>query len=197
MSDQETRKGKAMKFSKTIALFVVTVLALGFSYAASAATLKGVGKTLIDADSRAEQGEGTGHKKVIYDTYELAADAASADVIQLGSKIPANARILDVTLFFDDLGTGSSATVDVGWQASPSRRLGGTTVINEAADADGFMADVNVWSASTSQSMQGDQPTRPGNFKKFTDQVQPAVTFDGEPDATTGTVTLLIEYVVE
>ena len=154
------------------------------------ATLKGVNKTKIDAvpAQLAEQGEQGGVKKVIYDTYELTADTTGGtDTLEMGGLIPAGARVLDVKLLFDDL-DGSGGTLDVGWKASADAV--------ETADADGFFANVDVTSAGT-VSMFEDQSTVAGMFKKFSSAVQPVIAFDGDCDATSGTITMVVEYVVE
>lgn len=152
------------------------------------ATLKGVNKTKIDAKPAqlAESGQHGGVVKSIYDTYELTADTTGGtDTLEMGGKIPAGARVIDVRVMFDDL-DGSGGTLDIGWKAGDSAI--------EAADADGFMDDVDVSSAG-SLSMFEDKSSRPGFQKVFTESVQTVIAFDGDCDATSGTIHLEILYV--
>lgn len=152
------------------------------------ATLKGVNATKIAASPAqlAENGQQGGAVKVIYDTYELVGDTTGGtDVLLMGGKIPAGARVIDVRLMFDDL-DGSGGTLDVGWQAGDAA--------TETADADGFLANVDVSSAG-SVSMFEDQSSVAGFQKVFAESVQPVIAFDGDCDATSGTIHLEIFYV--
>ena len=174
---------------------MVLALAAMFAFSAQATVLTGVGATKIATQpaSLTEQGEYQSQVRVLYDTYELVADTTGGtDTINMGGLLPKGARVINVTVVFDVLDT-SGGTLDIGWRVSAELSAGSAI---EALDADGFMANVGVTSAG-SQSMQGDQATRPGNLKKFDAAVQPFVSFDGDCDATSGGVSLYIEYVVE
>lgn len=152
------------------------------------ATLKGVNKTKIDAKpaALAENGQQGGFVKTMFDTYELTADTTGGtDTLEMCGKIPAGARIVDVILTFDDL-DGSGGTLDVGWKAGDGAV--------ETADADGFFANADVTSAG-GLSMINDQPTVAGIHKTFAEAVQPVIAFDGDCDATSGTINLEILYV--
>ena len=132
-------------------------------------------------------GEVRGGIDVSYDEYTLTADLASGDVIKMG-KLPAGARVHNVVLEFDDL-DGSGGTVDVGWEANSV----------DSADADGFLANVDVTSAGL-VDMIDDQPTVDGLFKQFSPlggETQISITMDGDTDATTGTIKLAVYYVID
>jgi hypothetical protein len=152
------------------------------------ATLYGVNATKMAASPMqlAENGQQGGVVKSIYDTYELTADTTGGtDTLEMGGKLPQGARVIDVRIMFDDL-DGSGGTLDIGWKAGDGAV--------EAADADGFLADVDVTSAG-SISMFEDQSSRPGFQKVFNEAVQPVIAFDGDCDATSGTIHLEILYV--
>jgi hypothetical protein len=122
-----------------------------------------------------------------YDYFAFTADlVGGTDTIKM-MKIPAGARVVDVKAVFTDL-DGSGGTLNIGWAA-------GATAA-EAADADGFMAGVDVTSAG-SISMFEDQSSRPGMFKKFTEEVQVVIAVDGDTDASSGTIYLNVQYVID
>lgn len=132
------------------------------------------------------QGESRGTMLIAYDEYALTADLAAADLIRL-MKLPQGSRVHNVYVYSDDLDV-SGGTIDIGWEASADAV--------EAADADGFMAAVDVTSAIC-QDMAGDQGTRPGLFKKFSSEVQVGVTINGDTDATSGTIKVAIHYAID
>jgi hypothetical protein len=132
------------------------------------------------------QGCDGGNVKFAYDTYELTADLGSGDIIKM-CRIPAGAKILDVRCFFDDL-DASGGTIHIGWAASADSV--------EAADADGFGASVDVTSAGV-YSMFTSQSTVPGFDKTFSSEVQVQIATNGDTDATSGTLTLQVLYVVD
>lgn len=144
---------------------------------------------LVDNPSaRPNPGEQGGVKRVIFDTFELSADlVGGTDQIYMGGLIPKGARILDVKLFFDDL-DASGGTLNVGWLASDDAA--------ESADADGFLAAVDVTSAGT-VSMFEDQSTVAGMHKKFTAPVQCVIAPVGDTDATSGTISIEIDYILD
>lgn len=156
------------------------------------AILKGVNKTKIDAKpaALAENGQQGGVVKSMFDTYEITADTTGGtDTLEMCGLIPAGARIVDVIVTFDDL-DGSGGTLDIGWKAGKKGLAAG----GEDADADGFFANADVTSAG-GLSMINDQPTVAGIHKVFAESVQPVIAFDGDCDATSGTINLEILYV--
>lgn len=179
---------------KKLNLLVLAFVAL-FAFSAHATTYRGVGATLINSGYLAEQGEHGGHMRIAYDTYESGTSIAVGDVYVMGSLLPKGARVVDAVLFFDDLDTGSSCTLNLGYQASAELSAGSAV---EAADADAFLANVDVYTAAGSQSMQGDQPTVAGNLKKFSAAVQPVVTAVTTNNSTaSGTISMLLFYFVD
>lgn len=162
------------------------------------ATKKGTNATKIAAtpSQLAENGEQRGRLNVHYDEYVFAGDLAANDVIYMGGKLPANARIIDVVLDSPDLDTGSTGALTSGWLASDE--LDSSGVALQAADADGFLTTVDVHTAGKAQSMSGLLCTNvPGKFKRFSAAVQPTITISGETDATTGTIRQAIFYIVD
>lgn len=136
------------------------------------------------------QAEVSGKIHVHYDEYVFAGDLAAGDVILMGAKLPAGARVLEVVLDSPDLDSGSTGALTSGWQASDDAV--------EAADADGFLTTVDVHTAGKAQSMSALLCSNvPGKFKKFNAAVQPAITISGETDATTGTIRQAIYYTFE
>lgn len=119
-----------------------------------------------------------------YDEYTLSADLSSADVIRM-MKIPAGARIHEVVIQHPDLDT-SGGTLDIGWAASDD---GG-----EAADVDGFFANLDVATAADVVLMSQAAAAPAGMFKEFSEEVEVQITIDGDTDATSGTIKLAIYY---
>jgi len=137
--------------------------------------------------TKISQGKFAGQLHVIMDSYSLSADLASGDVIRMGGKIPAGAKILNVEVKFPDL-DASGGTLDVGWLASSDAV--------EAADADGFMANLDVTSAGFAALASATHFANPGYLKEFAAECQAAITVDGDTDATSGTIYMNIWYVV-
>ena len=176
---------------KKYSVLVAVALVLSVAFPASAATLKGVNRTKITAvpAQLVGQGEQGGKIRAIYDTYELTADVTTGQKFEMGGLLPSGARVIDAVVFFDDLDGGSSGTVQVGWSS--------TNTTAEADDVDGFLVLVDVNTAAGSQSMQGDQPTTAGNFKQFSADVQPTLTVQGDTNTSSGTLSLLIMYLLD
>lgn len=133
------------------------------------------------------EGEKQGRLYVAYDEYTLTADLASGDVIKM-MKLPPGSRVHNACIYFDDL-DATGGTLDIGWEAN--------TV--DAADADGFLAVVDVTSAGA-QDMFDDQGTRPGLYKQFSQlggETQISITTVGDTDATTGTIRLSVQYAID
>ncbi len=142
--------------------------------------------TNVPAD-KAGTGEIGGRVRWIYDELNYTALLANADVIYLGGLIPKGARVLDAILMFSDAGTTGSC--NVGWLASADGV--------EVADADGFMAAVNMNTAADTIKASDNLANAPGIFKKFAAPVQPVVTMTAAGDAATGSVKLAICYIID
>lgn len=123
-----------------------------------------------------------------YDSYTLTADLAAADVIKL-CKLPAGARVLALTIGWDDL-DASGGTVDVGWAASSDAV--------ESANAEGFLKDIGVTlpGASSIGSIGGvgGGINAAGLGKEFASPVDVQIAIDGDTDATSGSVQLNVIY---
>lgn len=157
------------------------------------ATNYGVNADLLLVDNPSQKagvGEQGGRVRCIYDTFELTADLAANDTIEMGGLIPKGARVIDVHLFFDALGAG---TLDVGWKAS-AELSGGSAVV--AAVADGFIDGAAVTNQGH-ESMQEDHFAEAGMFKKFDAAVQPVIKVATDTSATSGTISLAILYVLD
>lgn len=173
--------------NKMLSLLLLVGLALQGS--AEAATVYGTQQTkrLNTVPAKlVSQGYDGGRLRVMSDSYTLTADLASGDVIRVG-RIPKGARVIDVRVIFPDL-DASGGTLDIGWLAG----AGGA----EAIDADGFGADLDVTSAGV-YSMFTSQSTRPGMDKVFAEDVEVAITTDGDTDATSGTIRISVIYVID
>lgn len=154
------------------------------------ATLYGVNadKILVDNPSaKVSVGDLGGRMRALYDTYELTGDLSASDVIKMGGLIPEGARVHEVILAFDDLGT--TGALDVGWEASAD---GG-----EAADVDGFIDGADVNSAADVVKMSDNLAFGAGQFKEFSEAVQPIVTVATDTDATSGTISVAIYYTID
>ncbi len=134
-------------------------------------------------------GEVKGRLLCAYDEFTLTADlVGGTDIIKM-MKLPSGARVHDVVLYSDDL-DASGGTLDVGWAAN--------TV--DLADADGFLATVDVATAAAGFIMSDDQPTRPGLFKQFSPlggETQIQIAPNGDTDATSGTIKLAVYYAID
>jgi hypothetical protein len=136
-------------------------------------------------------GDCNGEVRAIYDIYTLTADLAAADVIVMGTKIPKGARVIEAHIKWADL-DAAGGTIDVGWQASVELESGSALV---AADADGFFVDLDVATAGQAALSAATHNANPGYLKEFAAAVQPVITIDGDTDATSGSVSLVIFYV--
>lgn len=145
-------------------------------------------KLLVNVPSdKAAVGERNGRKRYIYDSFTFDAIIDTTDRLLVGAKIPAGARVTDVKLQHPDMGT--TGDFNIGWLASDDGV--------EVADADGFGAAVDVNAAAGSYSMFEDQPQAGGMYKKFTREVQPLIVPSEITTATSGTIDIEIEYVVD
>ncbi len=134
--------------------------------------------------------DGGGRVRLIYDSYTFAADMADEDIILMGPKIPAGARVIDVMMKFTDLGA-NTGRLDVGWQASSDAV--------EAADLDGFMVAVDPGTAADIIKMSDNLTgaTAAGMGKKFASAVQTQIRVETDTDAASGTIELFIQYALD
>lgn len=123
-----------------------------------------------------------------YDTYTFTADLASGDVIKL-CKLPAGARVLALTLGWDDL-DASGGTVDVGWAASSDAVV--------SASAEGFLKDIGVTLPGSSSIGSiggvGGGVNAAGLGKEFASPVDVQVAIDGDTDVSSGGLQLNVIY---
>lgn len=156
------------------------------------ATKLGVQATNIAASPQTlgEQGSQGGRVHSHFDQYTLTAALAQNDIIKFGGLLPAGARVVEAKVNFSASLDAAAGTIDLGWQASSDAV--------EAADTDGFMDAVDATAAATFL-MSDDEGTRPGLFKKFSSPVQviATVTHSGGLDATSGTMSVEIQYVID
>lgn len=125
-----------------------------------------------------------GNVRCMYDTYALSADLASGDKIYLG-KLKKGDRVLDVVIAFSDL-DGSGGTVDVGYEYNAT----GESSLTD--DLDAFLADVDVTSAGTVGMLE--QANMAGFGYEVEGDADIVATIDGDTDATSGTIKLLVIY---
>lgn len=131
--------------------------------------------------------------RAAYDEIELTADAASADKIIMGM-LPKGARVVNYWLAFDDL-DGSGGTLDMGYEKwDPLSTL--------TADPDAFLADVDVTSAGildmAEQAIVGPVGgAGPGAGMVASEDLNITITFDGDTDATSGTIKACVMYVID
>ncbi len=137
--------------------------------------------------TKISKGEFNGRVQMLRDSYTFSADLASADIIKLGGKLPAGARVVDAFIKWADL-DASGGTIDVGWAASVEG--------NEAADADGFFANLDVTSAGAARLSDSSHYANAGMLKEFSESVQVQAVIDGDTDATSGSIELVLYYVV-
>lgn len=134
-------------------------------------------------------GEVAGRMRIAYDEYNLATLGVvlgATDTI-LMQKIPAGARVLDVVLACDDLGT--TGTCNVGWAASSDAV--------EAASTNGFLTSVDLNTAADVFTMQTKEANVSGQFKKFSSEVQLQVNMATATTATTGKIKIAVYYVLD
>lgn len=136
----------------------------------------------------ADPGSFNGRLRVLRDKFTLTADLAVADTILMGSLLPAGAYVVDVMCKFADLSTGSG-TLDIGWQVSADGA--------EAANTSGWFSAMNVNTAADVLNAKDNAAAPAGICKLFTAAVQPVITVNGDTDATSGAIDLVIMYVVD
>lgn len=138
-------------------------------------------------------GDINGIVKRMYFDYTITAAPTAADTIKLG-KLPIGARVFDAALKFPDL--GSTGVLELGWAASDSGAQGTA----ETADADGFMAAVDVNAAADLVTMNQQQLASgalAGYLKKFTAAVDVEIYVTTAWTVTSGTIKGYVEYIVD
>lgn len=151
------------------------------------ATLNGVNSTKRDVNVPSEKiqpGDEGGRLRVMYDSFTSTGAIALNDVIRM-MKLPKGARVHNVVLDHDDLGTVGTCTV--GWEASSDGA--------ESADPNGFLDTVNLNSAANTVEMI-DEASVPGMMKEFSAEVQVSITITQATDAA-GTLQLAVWYVID
>lgn len=154
------------------------------------ASLYSAGYTDAFVDVPSEKVKVNKHKgkvRVAYDTYSITADTASGDKLYM-FKLPKGARILDAALAVTDL-DGSGGTLDVGYEYNAT----GDSALTD--DLDAILADVDVTSAITVGMIE--QANMPAFGYETEGVADIVVVFDGDCDATTGTIKLAVYYVLD
>jgi hypothetical protein len=155
----------------------------------------GVNNTLSQQNVPSEKigpGEQSGRLRVAYDSYTFSAALTTSDALYM-MKIPKGARVIDVIVDSDDLGT--TGDLNIGWEASPELDSSGSAV--EAADADGFFAALDVNAAALVTSINKVGTSTAGYLKKFDAEVQVVIVPSENTTATSGSIALTVLYVVE
>jgi len=133
------------------------------------ADVKGKNRTIIEERKYLDPGTWNARAKVSFDEYEAAGLEAASTITMM--TIPKGAKIVGGKVYFDALGTGTA--IDVGIAGDPYKYLNG-----EVTESPGS-ADI------------GDVDTL---FKTLEDDETLIVTTTG---ATTGTIKLMVMYVLE
>ena len=148
------------------------------------ATVKGVNRTLADTPTGSnimDSGVQKGKNRTIMDTYEAVA-VASGDIIEMGEYLPKGARVIEVCLMADALGSG--VTLTVGDYESAARYIAVSSTWNTANQ-------VQRLNAIGGRQYEVDETTATATG---TDR-QVIITVGGA--AATGTITLEVTYVQE
>lgn len=111
--------------------------------------------------------------RAMYDEYTFAANPTDADTIQIGDKIPENARVLG------------------GWLKTPAMGTDGSFVVGKTGDTDALLGTTDVSAASFTQFSGADV----GDLLSAATQYFVTMTNGG--DATSGTVQVCILYALD
>jgi hypothetical protein len=152
------------------------------------ASLYGVEYTNVTQDVPSEKAPANkwgARLRVVYDTYALTADTASGDKIYLG-KLPKGARVIDVICHFADF-DASGGTMDIGYEYNAT----GESSLTD--DPDAFGVDIDVTSAA-SYAMASEGANLAGNGYEIEGDADIVVSTDGDWDATSGTIKLIVIY---
>jgi len=133
-------------------------------------------KTLFEAS------EFKGNAYVAYDYYTAPGVIGAADVIKF-MRLPAGARVVEVTLSHDDL--GATGSCKFGYEANGV----------DVADDDAFLTAVNLNAAANTVQMS-DEVNVPGFGKQFTVETQLSVTMTAITTVA-GTIKIAVTYVTE
>jgi hypothetical protein len=146
----------------------------------------------IDVPSnKIKRGDQSGEVKHLFFDYQVTAAPANGDVLKLG-KLPKGARVVEACLSFPDLGTAGS--LNMGWAASAELIVDSVTPV-EAADADGFLAAVDVATAADTVLMSSGANLA-GLGKAFDAEVDVQIDIATAWTATSGTIKGYLTYVV-
>ena len=146
-------------------------------------------KYITVPETKIPVGEQRGVVRVAYDKFDMATDGlgvTTSDTIYM-QKIPAGARVIDAWLKFADMGT--SGVVDIGWQASADGV--------ETADADGIFSAIDVQAAADCLLASQDDASPLVVNREFSSEVGVVMVFSTLTTATTGTIELTIQYVID
>lgn len=143
------------------------------------AEVKGAVRTNFDASPRAVETPDKvgGIVQHMYDEYEAAALAAGS-IIKMGVPLPIGARVKNITVFHDDLGS-TNCTLSVGDAGAAARYI--------AAFATG---------SAGKQSMEGANGAIDGWFYKITGNNDTDILITTAGSAATGTIKIDVEYVM-
>lgn len=125
-----------------------------------------------------------GRMRIARDKFTFTAILDTTDLLRM-MKLPAGAKVYEVELNSDDLGT--TGVLDIGWAASSE---GG-----EVADQNGLFAAIDVNSAATARLKILNSV--PGFLKRFTEEVEIQIKATTATTATSGDIELIIYYVVD
>lgn len=139
-------------------------------------------KTIAVPATKINQGELNGRVKVLKEKYSLSAALTAADVI-LCPKLPAGALVLDAYIRSGDM--GGTGQFSVGYLAN------GT----DAADADGFINNVDAGDAAAFKRVTGDA-AETGILKRFASETQVSITVEETTTAISGDVEIVIFFVL-
>lgn len=143
-------------------------------------------KILVDVPSqKVDASDNGGRVRCIYDKFTLTAALSAGDVVYMGSKIPAGARVVDAMLVYDQL-DASGGDADLGWLASDDGA--------ESASVNGLIDGADVTSAGATRATNG-----AGIGKKFESAVQLVVEAQaaGGWDQTSGDIQMFVYYTLD
>ncbi len=121
--------------------------------------------TGVNGASKIPSGEHVGRVRCLYDEYDFTTvGTGAADTILIGGKLQAGARVLEAVIASSDL--GGAGTFHLGWQAN----------LQDALDADGFIASADTSGQAAKVEMQAGAP---GLGKKFESETQVFLTSTG------------------
>lgn len=131
-----------------------------------------------------------GKVRYVAASFDSGTDTLGTTALLKMFQLPKGAKVIDMALTSPDL--GSTGDLDVGWGASTETDEDGTVL--EAADPDGFWADLDVNAAALERTRLASSAH--GFHKRFNAAVDVEITV---PEATTAAGEILLEcwYVVE